>query len=130
MSCLGLTRKRNPTRDLTTAAGLRQKTGAPIAFSHIPFCTKTSPSVPGTAAKFPSISVFLPFFNRSIMVPRKTVKRLGTTRSAFARRALQEALKKLSISDLERRHREGYARKPVRPGEFSAWATEQIWGDE
>ena len=60
----------------------------------------------------------------------RAVKRLGTTRSAFARRALQDALKKLSISDLERRHREGYARKPVRPGEFSAWANEQIWGDE
>jgi metal-responsive CopG/Arc/MetJ family transcriptional regulator len=60
----------------------------------------------------------------------RAVKRLGTTRSAFARRALQEALKKLSISDLERRHREGYVRKPVRRAEFSAWATEQVWGDE
>jgi CopG family transcriptional regulator / antitoxin EndoAI len=60
----------------------------------------------------------------------RVVKRLGTTRSAFARRPLHEALKKLSLSDLERRHREGYAPKPGRPGEFSAWATEQIWGDE
>lgn len=60
----------------------------------------------------------------------QAVKRLGTTRSAFTRNALQEALKKMRISELERKHREGYARKSVRHGEFSVWETEQVWGDE
>ena len=60
----------------------------------------------------------------------QAVKRLGTTRSAFTRNALREALKKERISELERKHREGYARNSVRPGEFSVWEAEQVWGDE
>jgi ABC-type polysaccharide/polyol phosphate transport system ATPase subunit len=31
--------------------------------------------------------------------------------------------------DLERRHRAGYERHPVEPGEFDAWEDEQVWGD-
>jgi hypothetical protein len=30
---------------------------------------------------------------------------------------------------MEERHKRGYARKPVKPGEFSAWEDEQVWGD-
>jgi metal-responsive CopG/Arc/MetJ family transcriptional regulator len=60
----------------------------------------------------------------------QTVKRLKTTRSAFTRKALQEALKKVSLAELERKHREGYRRRPVARGEFSDWETEQAWGDE
>lgn len=30
---------------------------------------------------------------------------------------------------LERKHREGYANKPVKKGEFDAWEHEQAWGD-
>jgi hypothetical protein len=30
---------------------------------------------------------------------------------------------------LERRHREGYGRRPVQPGEFSDWEDEQVWVD-
>ncbi|MBI2059612.1 MAG: ribbon-helix-helix protein, CopG family [Nitrospirae bacterium] len=56
--------------------------------------------------------------------------RLGTTRSAFARRALREALEKLRILEQERKHRDGYARKAVQRGEFSVWESEQAWGDE
>lgn len=55
----------------------------------------------------------------------KTVRRLGTTRSAFTRDALQAALERVRLRELERRHREGYARKPVRKGEFSRWEREQ-----
>ena len=57
----------------------------------------------------------------------KAAKRLGTTRSAFAREALREALDKVRLSQLERKHREGYARKPVRQGEFDVWSSEQVW---
>ncbi len=57
----------------------------------------------------------------------KVAKRLGTTRSAFTRQALKTALKEARMIELERRHREGYKRKPVKCGEFSDWETEQVW---
>jgi len=56
-------------------------------------------------------------------------KKLGTTRSGFTRDALRSALKELQVKQLESRHREGYKRKPVKPGEFSDWEAEQAWGD-
>ena len=59
----------------------------------------------------------------------RAAKRLRTTRSGFARQALRAALARLRIQELERKHREGYLRKPVRRGEFSAWEKEQAWGD-
>jgi metal-responsive CopG/Arc/MetJ family transcriptional regulator len=57
----------------------------------------------------------------------KVVKRLGTTRSSFAREALQAAVKKSRVQELEQRQREGYRRKPVKTHEFSDWETEQVW---
>jgi len=57
------------------------------------------------------------------------VERLGTTRSAFTRQALRQALSRLREQELERRHREGYERVPVRHGEFSDWEDEQVWDD-
>lgn len=57
----------------------------------------------------------------------KAAKQLGTTRSAFAREALRSALAKVRVMELERKQREGYRRKPVRPGEFSVWESEQVW---
>jgi len=56
-------------------------------------------------------------------------KKLGTTRSAFTREALRSALREVRVRDLESKHREGYKRKPVKRGEFSAWESEQVWGD-
>ena len=60
----------------------------------------------------------------------RAVKRLGTTRSAFARRALREALDRIRIGDLERKHREGYARSPVTRQELGVWELEQVWPDD
>jgi metal-responsive CopG/Arc/MetJ family transcriptional regulator len=60
----------------------------------------------------------------------KAAKQLKTTRSGFTREALREALAKLRVTQLEHRHREGYARRPVRRGEFDGWESEQAWGDE
>ena len=57
----------------------------------------------------------------------RAARKLGTTRSAFARRALREALGRLATSELERKHRRGYEAKPVARGEFDAWETEQAW---
>ncbi len=57
----------------------------------------------------------------------KVARQLGTTRSAFAREALRSALKRMADAELETKFREGYARKPVRKGEFSVWESEQVW---
>jgi hypothetical protein len=54
---------------------------------------------------------------------------LNTTRSAFIRSALQLALKRHVIAKLEERHAQGYARRPVTPGEFDVWEEEQAWGE-
>lgn len=60
----------------------------------------------------------------------RVVKKLGTSRSAFTRTALKEALKRARIAELELKHRQGYERRPVRRGEFEVWESEQVWGDE
>jgi len=57
----------------------------------------------------------------------KVAKRLGTTRSAFTRQALKTALLEVRMNELERKHRLGYKRKPVKRGEFEDWEAEQIW---
>lgn len=57
-------------------------------------------------------------------------KRLRTSRSAFTRKALREALSRFNLDQMERKHREGYERYPVTADEFSVWETEQAWGDE
>ena len=57
----------------------------------------------------------------------KVVKRLGTTRSAFTRHALRAAIEKVHIDELERKHREGYKRKPVKREELGDWEKEQVW---
>ncbi len=57
----------------------------------------------------------------------RLARRFGTTRSEFTRQALRAALKEVRINELERKHREGYKRKPVGQGEFDDWETEQIW---
>ncbi len=60
----------------------------------------------------------------------QTIKSLQTTRSAFIREALQIALRRYKISQMERKHAAGYTRYPVEPGEFDVWEAEQLWGDE
>jgi metal-responsive CopG/Arc/MetJ family transcriptional regulator len=57
-------------------------------------------------------------------------KELHTTRSAFARKALRDALVRYEEQRLEEKHRQGYLRHPVQTDEFSAWEAEQAWGDE
>ncbi len=57
----------------------------------------------------------------------EAAKKLGTSRSAFARQALSDALARLREKELERRHREGYERCPVESGELDGWDDEQVW---
>jgi predicted transcriptional regulator len=51
-----------------------------------------------------------------------------TTRSAFIRDALEAEIRRQRVREEEARHIEGYARKPVAPGEFDVWVDEQDWG--
>jgi metal-responsive CopG/Arc/MetJ family transcriptional regulator len=53
-----------------------------------------------------------------IITVDKVVKKLGTSRSAFMRDALHSALEQLRVKELERKHREGYLKKPVKKEEF------------
>lgn len=57
----------------------------------------------------------------------KAARRLGTTRSAFARKALRDALQRLRTAELERTHREGYERFPVSRGEFEVAEPHRAW---
>ncbi len=59
----------------------------------------------------------------------RQAKRMKTTRSGFTREALRQALKTLKVLELERKQREGYARKSVKKGEFDARESEQARGD-
>jgi metal-responsive CopG/Arc/MetJ family transcriptional regulator len=57
-------------------------------------------------------------------------KQLHTSRSAFTRKALREAIAKFKIEQLELKHQQGYERLPIASEEFSVWEKEQAWGDE
>lgn len=49
----------------------------------------------------------------------KVAAELGTTRSGFTREVLRAALVRAKERALEKKHREGYLRKPPRRGEFT-----------
>ena len=57
-------------------------------------------------------------------------KELRTSRSAFARKALRDALARHKLEELECKHRRGYEKQPIAGDEFSVWETEQAWGDK
>jgi metal-responsive CopG/Arc/MetJ family transcriptional regulator len=57
-------------------------------------------------------------------------KELKTSRSAFARDALREAIRRYQVYRLEEQHRKGYEAKPAGKDEFSLWENEHAWGDE
>jgi len=59
----------------------------------------------------------------------RAAQELGTTRSAFTRDALRDALVRLRERAMEEKHRAGYLRHPVQEGEFSGWEDEQVWVD-
>jgi len=58
------------------------------------------------------------------------VRKLKTTRSAFTRKALMDAIERLNVNRLEQKHIQGYTQHPVAKDEFSVWENEQEWGDE
>ena len=60
----------------------------------------------------------------------RIAKKLHTSRSAFTRKALSEALIRYNQEQQECQHRQGYEQLPVATNEFSVWETEQDWGDK
>jgi metal-responsive CopG/Arc/MetJ family transcriptional regulator len=60
----------------------------------------------------------------------KLVKELKTTRSAFTRNALRDAIDHFNVCRLEEKHRQGYKLHPADKAEFSVWEKEQHWGYE
>lgn len=59
----------------------------------------------------------------------KIVKQMHTTRSAFTRAALRDAINNFKVIQLEQKHRKGYEKQPVSKEEFSVWENEQEWKD-
>ena len=59
----------------------------------------------------------------------KVVRQLKTTRSAFARKALRDAVRQITIAALEKKHKQGYERYPVDKTEFGVWESEQKWDE-
>jgi metal-responsive CopG/Arc/MetJ family transcriptional regulator len=60
----------------------------------------------------------------------KLVKELNTSRSAFTRDALREAINRFYRDLKEKKHRQGYIAQPVNKNEFSVWENEQDRGGE
>jgi metal-responsive CopG/Arc/MetJ family transcriptional regulator len=60
----------------------------------------------------------------------RTVQTLETTRSAFIRMALEQALRQYHVRRLEERDEVGYTAVPANPSETNEWQNEQEWGDE
>jgi metal-responsive CopG/Arc/MetJ family transcriptional regulator len=63
-----------------------------------------------------------------VMAVDRAAKRLGTTGSVFTRDAQRVALREVRARAMEKRQREGYAKAPVRKGEFDVWRSEQACG--
>jgi len=59
----------------------------------------------------------------------RVVRELKTTRSAFTRKALRNAVKQVNVNQLEKKHKKGYEQHPADKTEFSVWESEQEWGD-
>ena len=56
----------------------------------------------------------------------RRVKELKTTRSEYIRESLRYYLRISRIKDMEKSHRDGYLKHPVKKGEFDSWEKEII----
>jgi metal-responsive CopG/Arc/MetJ family transcriptional regulator len=59
----------------------------------------------------------------------RTVKKLGTTRSALIRDSIRQYLKMIHVRQLEAKHRAGYAKHPVLKGEFDVPESDRSWSE-
>ena len=68
-----------------------------------------------------SVTIQMTIYEPLLAEVDRTIQVLNTTRSAFIRQALELALQRHTIAEMEKKHAEGYARHPVEPGEFDNW---------
>lgn len=59
----------------------------------------------------------------------RVVQSQGTTRSAFIRSLLRNALLEIREAELDRKHRDGYEKYPVSPEEFDVPENDQVWDE-
>jgi len=55
------------------------------------------------------------------------VKKTKTSRSAFTRDALAQAIRYYRQLELEKKQQQGYLKHPISKGEFDSWEDEQVW---
>jgi metal-responsive CopG/Arc/MetJ family transcriptional regulator len=58
----------------------------------------------------------------------QATKTKKVARSQFVRAALENALHRMKLEELEQKQAEGYRNHPVTSGEFDVWESEQAWG--
>ncbi len=68
--------------------------------------------------------------DKTLRVADREARSAGLNRSALIRRAVAFYSAKRAEAELEARHRAGYQRKPVAPGEFDAWDSVQAWPEK
>lgn len=52
------------------------------------------------------------------------------SRADYVNEILRRALRRESIEEKIKRHRESYEKFPQQPEEYEIWQDEQVWGDE
>ncbi len=57
-------------------------------------------------------------------------RKLNMNRSAFTRKVLRDAIQQYTISQMEKKHQQGYKDFPTGKEEFSIWEEEQDWGEK
>jgi metal-responsive CopG/Arc/MetJ family transcriptional regulator len=64
---------------------------------------------------------------RTLRAADRAAKRVRVNRSALIRAAINHYLRDERARELERRHKSGYERLPVEPGEFDVFDRELVW---
>jgi metal-responsive CopG/Arc/MetJ family transcriptional regulator len=59
----------------------------------------------------------------------QTVEALGANRSAFIREAVQAALRRYRIQQMEEQHAAAYAAQPMTADELEGWDSIRDWGE-
>jgi metal-responsive CopG/Arc/MetJ family transcriptional regulator len=59
----------------------------------------------------------------------RVIGELRITRAAFIREALEHAVRRHEIRQMEEQHIQGYIRHPEQPGESGVWIAEQAWDE-
>jgi len=113
--------KNNPS---TTDSRKSPALPAPIAWSERGVRCVAFPTSIYTSMK----TIQMTIDERLLKLVDKLSQARKTTRSAFIRDALEAEIRRERIREAEIRHAQGYARKPVAPGEFDVWFSEHDWG--